>query len=64
MWLNNSHNQWFAENPSAIRRKIAEFKGTEAAIAFQSGFNCNMGAISAVMTKEDAILSDELNIKI
>ncbi|TDM12005.1 glycine C-acetyltransferase [Macrococcus lamae] len=45
----------------ALEKKIAEFKGTEAAIAFQSGFNCNMGAISAVMNKEDAILSDELN---
>ena len=44
-----------------LEEKIAEFKGTEASIAFQSGFNCNMGAISAVMTKEDAILSDELN---
>ncbi|EGP5621223.1 glycine C-acetyltransferase [Enterococcus faecium] len=44
-----------------LEEKIAEFKGTEAAIAFQSGINCNMGAISAVMTKEDAILSDELN---
>ncbi|MDG4613865.1 glycine C-acetyltransferase [Enterococcus faecium] len=44
-----------------LEEKIAEFKGTEAAIAFQSGFNCNMGAISAVMTKEDAILSDVLN---
>ncbi len=44
-----------------LEEKIAAFKGTEAAIAFQSGFNCNMGAISAVMTKNDAILSDELN---
>ncbi|EMF0229738.1 glycine C-acetyltransferase [Enterococcus hirae] len=44
-----------------LENKIAEFKGTEATIAFQSGFNCNMGAISAIMTKEDAILSDELN---
>ena len=44
-----------------LEEKIAKFKGTEAAIAFQSGFNCNMGAISAVMTKEDAILSDALN---
>lgn len=40
---------------------LAEFKGTEAAIAYQSGFNCNMAAISAVMNKNDAILSDELN---
>ncbi|MGA8941941.1 MAG: glycine C-acetyltransferase [Thermoactinomyces sp.] len=44
-----------------LEEKIAEFKHTEAAIAFQSGFNCNMGAISAVMDKNDAILSDELN---
>ncbi|RLQ93421.1 glycine C-acetyltransferase [Falsibacillus albus] len=44
-----------------LEEKIAKFKSTEAAIAFQSGFNCNMGAISAVMNKHDAILSDELN---
>lgn len=44
-----------------LEEKLAKFKGTEAAIAFQSGFNCNMGAISAVMNKEDAILSDALN---
>lgn len=44
-----------------LERKLAEFKHTEAAIAYQSGFNCNMAAISAVMDKEDAILSDELN---
>lgn len=44
-----------------LEKKIALFKGTEAAISFQSGFNCNMAAISAVMDKQDAILSDELN---
>lgn len=44
-----------------LEKKLAEFKGTEAAISFQSGFNCNMAAISAVMNKNDAILSDELN---
>ena len=44
-----------------LEKKLAAFKGTEASIVFQSGFNCNMGAISAVMTKKDAILSDELN---
>lgn len=44
-----------------LEKKLAEFKHTEAAIVFQSGFNCNMGAISAVMDKNDAILSDELN---
>ncbi|MFC3899396.1 glycine C-acetyltransferase [Aliicoccus persicus] len=44
-----------------LENKLAEFKGTEAAVAFQSGFNCNMAAIQAIMNKEDAILSDELN---
>ena len=42
---------------SELEKKIAEFKHTEAAIAFQSGFNCNMGAISAIMNRDDAILS-------
>ncbi|GGP09749.1 glycine C-acetyltransferase [Oceanobacillus neutriphilus] len=44
-----------------LEKRIAAFKGTEAAIAYQSGFNCNMAAISAVMDKNDAILSDSLN---
>jgi glycine C-acetyltransferase len=44
-----------------LEATLAKFKHTEAAIAFQSGFNCNAGAISAVMTKKDAILSDALN---
>ncbi len=46
---------------SELEKRLAEFKHTEAAIAFQSGFNCNMAAISAVMGKKDAILSDALN---
>lgn len=44
-----------------LEKKLAQFKGTEAAISFQSGFNCNMAAIQAVMNKNDAILSDALN---
>lgn len=44
-----------------LEEKLAKFKHTEAVITFQSGFNCNMGAISAVMNKKDAILSDALN---
>ena len=44
-----------------LEEKLAEFKGTEAAISYQSGFNCNMAAISAVMDKNDAILSGQLN---
>lgn len=44
-----------------LEETLAKFKGTEAAVAFQSGFNCNMAAIQGVMNQEDAILSDELN---
>lgn len=44
-----------------LEEKLAKFKHTEAVITFQSGFNCNMGAVSAVMNKKDAILSDALN---
>jgi glycine C-acetyltransferase len=44
-----------------LEEKLAKFKHSEAVIVFQSGFNCNMGAISAVMSKKDAILSDALN---
>ncbi len=41
--------------------RLARFKGTEAVLTYQSGFNCNMAAISAVMGPDDLILSDELN---
>ncbi|MDB4866579.1 MAG: 2-amino-3-ketobutyrate coenzyme ligase [Cohnella sp.] len=44
-----------------LEHKLARFKHTEAAISYQSGFNCNMAAISAVMGERDAILSDEWN---
>ncbi|TKJ89561.1 glycine C-acetyltransferase [Paenibacillus sp. CFBP13512] len=44
-----------------LEDKLAHFKKTEAVIVYQSGFNCNMAAISAVMDQYDAILSDELN---
>lgn len=44
-----------------LEKTLAQFKQTEATIALQSGFNANMAAIPAIMTKKDAILSDELN---
>src|SRR5699024_6698649 len=44
-----------------LEEKLAAFKGIEAVVAYQSGFNCNMAAISAVMDRNDAILSDALN---
>ena len=41
-----------------LEREIAKFKGTEASIVFQSGFNCNIGVTSAVMLNDDVIFSD------
>ncbi|HEY42954.1 MAG TPA: glycine C-acetyltransferase [Anaerolineae bacterium] len=44
-----------------LERRLATFKGVEAAITFQSGFNANLGAIQALVDGEDVIYSDELN---
>ncbi|MDW7660098.1 MAG: glycine C-acetyltransferase [Bacillota bacterium] len=41
--------------------KLAKFKREEAVMVFQSGFNCNAGAIQAITNKGDLIISDELN---
>jgi glycine C-acetyltransferase len=45
----------------ALERQLAEFKKTEAVVVFQSGFAANAGTVSAILTKEDVIVSDELN---
>jgi glycine C-acetyltransferase len=44
-----------------LERRLAEFKGVEAAISFQSGFNANLAVIPALVSGEDVIISDELN---
>jgi glycine C-acetyltransferase len=44
-----------------LEKRLADFKGVEAAIAFQSGFNANLATIPALVGKADAIFSDELN---
>ena len=44
-----------------MEKAIAEFKREEAAMVYQSGFNCNAGTIQAVVGKGDLIVSDELN---
>jgi glycine C-acetyltransferase len=44
-----------------LETRLAKFKGVEAAITFQSGFCANLGTIPALVGKEDAIYSDELN---
>jgi len=44
-----------------LEEKIARFKNVEAAVVFQSGFAANAGTVSAVLGKDDFIISDELN---
>jgi glycine C-acetyltransferase len=44
-----------------LEEKIAAFKNVEACVVFQSGFAANAGTVSAILGKEDFILSDELN---
>jgi glycine C-acetyltransferase len=44
-----------------LERRLAEFKQTEAVVVFQSGFTANAGTVSAILSKEDVIISDALN---
>jgi glycine C-acetyltransferase len=44
-----------------LEEKIARFKNVEACVVFQSGFTANAGTVSALLGKEDWIVSDELN---
>ncbi len=44
-----------------LEKRLAEFKGVEATISLQSGFNSNGAVIPALVGKEDVIFSDELN---
>jgi glycine C-acetyltransferase len=44
-----------------LEQRLAKFKGVEAAITFQSGFCANLGTIPALVGKDDAVFSDELN---
>ena len=44
-----------------LERRLAEFKQTEAAVVFQSGFAANAGTVAAILTKDDVVISDELN---
>lgn len=44
-----------------LEKRIAQFKGVEAAVTFQSGFTANLATIPALVGKEDVIFSDKLN---
>lgn len=44
-----------------LEEKIAELKGTERALVFSTGYAANLGALSAILTEQDAVYSDQLN---
>src|SRR5216117_2976992 len=44
-----------------LERRLAAFKNTEAVVVFQSGFAANAGTVAAVLTRDDVVISDELN---
>ncbi len=44
-----------------LERRIARFKGTEAALVFNSGYQANVGIIATLVEKDDVVLSDRLN---
>jgi glycine C-acetyltransferase len=44
-----------------LERRLATFKHVEAVVVFQSGFTANAGTVAAILTKEDVVISDELN---
>lgn len=44
-----------------LEKKVAEFKGTESALVFSSGYAANLGIISSILNKDDVIIIDKLN---
>jgi glycine C-acetyltransferase len=44
-----------------LERRLAAFKHVEAVVVFQSGFTANAGTVAAILTKDDVVISDELN---
>jgi 8-amino-7-oxononanoate synthase len=46
---------------AAVETKLAGFKGTEAALLFPSGYQANVGTISALVGRGDHVYSDALN---
>jgi glycine C-acetyltransferase len=44
-----------------LERRLATFKKTEAVVVLQSGFAANAGTVAAVLSKDDVVVSDQLN---
>jgi 8-amino-7-oxononanoate synthase len=49
------------EETERLEQDIAAFKGTEAALVFGSGYTANVGVLSALLQRGDAVFSDKWN---
>jgi 8-amino-7-oxononanoate synthase len=49
------------EAHEALQRDLADFKGTEAAVVFPTGYMANLGAITALVGRGDVVISDREN---
>jgi 8-amino-7-oxononanoate synthase len=50
-----------SEDWNELENRFAEFAGTESALFFTTGYAANLGLLSALVTKDDVVFSDELN---
>ncbi len=55
--LTTGNTKWHEK----LENKIAQFKQTEAALLFSSGYLANVGVLSSLPAKGDVIFSDQLN---
>lgn len=44
----------------ALEHALAEFKGVESALVFQSGYMANLGVLSALLSRDDVVIVDKL----
>lgn len=44
-----------------LEEKIAQFKGTEAAVCFSSAYAANASAVNTILDKDDIVINDQLN---
>jgi len=49
------------ESFSAVERRFAAFKGTEASLYFGTGYAANLGVLATFIGRHDLVLSDEYN---
>lgn len=54
--LSGHHPAW-----SELEEEFARFAGTESTLYFGSGYAANLGVLTSLLSKDDAVFSDELN---